>query len=205
MFHRPFYSFLLLLLQVVIKKLLLQCNWITDFCYYYYHSELFVNVFLYSSIISIFLITLAGFCLGNLHVFITAGFYLVIFYIYKKITQEQYLVERTFMFTMLVIGYSAGVALFLNILEKAHKNEISLIQDLLKKQRIIYEKETRNINKRINGLYSSLETKDKDIVKKSLQLIQFVENDDKLINQLNKLKSKVKYPTLKKINIIINE
>jgi len=179
--------------------------WITNFCYYYYQSELFVNVFLYSSIISIILVTLAGFCLGNLHVFISTVLYLVVFFIYVRITKEPYLVEKTLIFPILIIGYSIAVGLFLKILEESHKNAIFLIQDLLKKQKIMYEKETEIINQRIYGLNSSLETKNKNLVKKSLQLIQYAENNDKFIDELNRLKTKVKYSTLKKINSLIHE
>jgi hypothetical protein len=165
--------------------------------WFYYHQQVnFIGNFLFGTFMYCINMVVAGFCVGRRHAFIAAGLYIVSFGPLLFVSHYDYLYQNAITIVFLIIAFSAGVSGFLHVLENTHKEELALIEEIFEKDKAL----ALEYNKKLSF---DLEVKQKEVVTKTMFLLEYAENNNTLINKLNDLKKGMKNAEQKLLNDII--
>jgi hypothetical protein len=164
--------------------------------YFYYQNISFTGNFLFSTFLYCINIVVAGFCIGRKHAFIAAVLYVVSFGPLIYASHDLFLYQNAFSIVFLITAFSFGVSGFLHVLEKSHKEELGLKDEIFEKDKAI----AREHNK---WLSLELGTKQKEIVAKTMFLLEYAENNNALIKKLENLKERIKNSEQRALNEII--
>lgn len=164
--------------------------------YYYHHHIYFTNNFLFSTFIFLINLIVAGFCIGRKHAFIAAGIYAVTFGPLIFVSHDDYLNQNAFTILFLIIAFSFAVSGFLHVLEKTHQEELALKEEIFEKDKTLAQEHNK-------WLTFELECKQKEIVTKTMFLLEYAENNNAFIKGLNNLKEKLNRSEQMLLNKII--
>jgi hypothetical protein len=164
--------------------------------YYYTHHIYFTGNFLFSTFIFLINLIVAGFCIGRKHAFIAAALYTVSFGPLIFVSHDDYLNQNAFTILFLIIAFSFAVSGFLHVLEKTHQEELALREEIFKKDKTLAQEHNK-------WLTFELECKQKEIVAKTMFLLEYAENNNAFIKGLNNLKEKLNRPEQMLLNEII--
>ncbi|MGE0076224.1 MAG: helix-turn-helix transcriptional regulator [Bacteroidales bacterium] len=175
-------------------------NLIISHFFFCYNAEasLFTNVFLIDTIVFCANIAVVGFCVGNIHLFISGAYYIVAYISLLIISHDAFLVNNAFVLITIILAFSFGFSAFLSLLNKMHKEELDLKQEL-------HEKEGAVIREREEKLHLELELKQKELATKALFILKQVENNNSFISKLKELKEQIKVSGLKQFYAILSE
>jgi hypothetical protein len=166
--------------------------------YYYNHNIFFTGNFLFCTFLYCINIVVAGFCIGRKHAFIAAGLYIVSLGPLIYISNDNFLYQNAFVIVFLIIAFSVGVSGFLFVLENSHREELSLKEKIFEKDRVLAIEHNK-------WLSLELETKQKEIVAKTMFLLEYAENNSALVKKLESLKERMKHSEQKLLNDIIQQ
>jgi hypothetical protein len=166
--------------------------------YYYNHSMQFTGNFLFGTFLYCINLVVAGFCIGRKHAFIAAGLYILSFGPLAIISRDDYIYQHTITLLFLILAFSVAVSGFLFVLEKTHNEELALKEEIFNKDKAL----SREQNKRLN---LELNAKQKEVITKSMFLIEYSENNNALISKLNDIKKDINEPLKKQLSEIIEK
>jgi hypothetical protein len=161
--------------------------------YYYFYAIHFAGNFLLSTLIYCINVVVAGFCIGRRHAFIAAGFYVVFLLPLVFISRDDFLTQNVITLFLLIVAFAFAVSGFLYALESTHNEELALREVLFKKDQDLVREQNKFLN-------YELEARQKEIVAKTLFLIEYAKNYNTLFKKLNNLKDKLGSPEQRILN-----
>jgi hypothetical protein len=167
----------------------------TWFLIYHHH---FTANFLLGTFIYCINIVVAGFCVGRKHAFISASIYVFCFGPLIYVSRDAFLIENAITVLFLISAFALGVSGFLHVLERSHKEELALKEQVFEKDRALALKQNHLLN-------LDLELKQKEIVAKTIFLLEYARNNSTFIKKLNSIKEGMKSSTQKQLNDIIEK
>jgi DNA-binding CsgD family transcriptional regulator len=166
--------------------------------FYFYFDVAFAWNFLFTTFIYCINITVAGFCVGRKHLFIAAGLFWVAFVPLIVVSRNPFLTQNAIAIFFLVLAFSFAVSGFMHVLEKT-------FQEYTKLREQIHEKDTALIKEQSIRLNFELECKQKEIITKTLYLMDYAEKNQSFLQKLRSLKEKLKNSEQQELNAIIQE
>lgn len=165
---------------------------------YNHHNIDFIGNFLFNTFMYCINIVGAGFCLGRKHIYITSFLYTVSMCPLIFISEDRFLIRNSFTIVFMIFAFSLAVSGFLSILQKSYMEELTLKEEIIKKDKAIAEEHQKRLN-------SEIESKRKELAAKKMVMLEHVENNNNFIKKLNRLKKGMKRNEIKLLNNIIQQ
>lgn len=153
--------------------------------YYYYHEIFFANNFLLTTFLFCIQIVIAGLCIGRKHAFAAAGLYCALLGPLLFISHDVFLRHNEFAILFLIMAFSFGVSGFLNVLERTHKEELALKEEIFEKDRSINLEHYKRLG-------FELESKQKELTAKTMFMVEYAEKNTALFEELKTFKTMMK-------------
>jgi DNA-binding CsgD family transcriptional regulator len=165
--------------------------WLYDYHGFDVTGNILLNIFMY-----LINMTVAGFCISRKHSFFTAGMFVVVNGPLLFLTDSLYVRNYAAFIIFLIVIFSFALAEFLKILERSFDEELSLKEKIIEKDRMLAAQQKQILS-------AELEGKQKEIVAKTMFVLESVEKNNHFIEKLASLKKSIPKTTQKMMDEII--
>lgn len=173
---------------------LLNCIF-SSWYYYGYSADMTDNVLVTTCFYCVNLVA-GGFCVGYKHAWIAAILYLFSFGPLLYISDDPFMNQNAVIIIFLVVALAAGVSWFLYLLEKSYLQELAFMEEINVKDRMLAEQQHKILNEKLSG-------KQKEIMAKTMFLLESAEKNNDFINKLAQVRNRIRKSDQKLFDEII--
>ena len=173
---------------------LLNCIF-SSWYYYGYGPDMADNILVTTCFYCVNLVA-GGFCVGYKHAWIAAILYILSFGPLLYISDDPFMNQNAVIIIFLVVALAAGISWFLYLLEKSYQQELSFIQEINLKDRMLAEQQKRMLTDEIAG-------KQKEILAKTMFVLGSAEKNNDFIDKLAQVRNRLKKSDQKLLDEVI--
>jgi DNA-binding CsgD family transcriptional regulator len=155
-------------------------------------GNLLLNTFMYSINMAV-----AGFCISRKHSFYTAAMFAAVIGPLLFTTSSGYIRQYAAFILFLMVAYSVALAEFLKILERTFDTELAYKEEIFNKDKALNEEHEKMLN-------YELQCRQKEIMAKTMFLLEYAEKNNDFIKKLNTLKPHLAAPKQRTLEEIID-
>ena len=171
-------------------------NCIFSSWYYYAHGPDFTNNVLVTTCFYCVNLVAGGFCVGHKHAWIAAILYIISFGPLMIISDDPFMNQNAVIIIFLVVALAVGVSWFILLLEKSYQQEIALKEEIILKERALAEQQKQLLSEKLEG-------KQKELMAKTMFVLESVGKNNDFILKLNSVRSRIKKSDQKLLDEII--
>lgn len=149
--------------------------------YYYWYLPDYTSLLLICTFIYCINLAFGGLCLGYKQAFSAAILYIATIGPLMLSSQDPLLHRYWIIICLLIAAFAAGVSGFLQLLAKTYRNEMLLKEEIYTKDKALATEQEKLLN-------HELDFKQREIMAKTLFLVEHAENNANFITELNRLR-----------------